>query len=260
VNLRRYVATSDKLPARVGRKLYRWIANFSVPAPRAILWPALQVFLFARSVYYFVARVFICEPFFKAYCTRLGRNFHTGVWMHWVLGEGEIIIGDDVTIDGKCSFMFSPRYCKSPTLTIGSRTFIGHDSRFTVGKSITIGADCKLATSVFLLDMSGHPTDPAERLANLPTPSDRVRPITIEDNVWIGTGATICPGVTVGKGSVIGAYAVVTRDVRPNTLVAGNPAREVRELIKTAAGREENDRSDAVMSESRSETSNEALL
>lgn len=241
MNLHRYVATSDELPARVGRTLYRRLANFSVPAPRIIMRPALHLLLILRSVYYFAYRVFICEPFFKAYCTRLGSNFHTGVYLHWVQGEGEIIAGDNVTIDGKCSFLFSPRYCKHPTLTIGSRTFIGHDSQFTVGKSITIGEDCKLAGGVFLFDMSGHPADPAQRLANLPTPSDKIRPVVIEDNVWIGSRATICPGVTVGYGAVIAAYAVVTHDVRPNTLVAGNPAREVRTLTQTVHEQDEND-------------------
>jgi acetyltransferase-like isoleucine patch superfamily enzyme len=257
VNLHRYVATSDQLPARAGRMVHRGLVNFSVPAPRIILRPALQVFLLLRSVYYFAYRVLICEPFFKAYCTRLGRNFHTGVYLHWVQGEGEIVVRDNVTIDGKCSFLFSPRYCKNPTLQIGSRSFIGHDSQFTVGKSIIIGDDCKIAGGVFLFDMSGHPADPAQRLANLPTPSDKVRPIVIGNNVWIGTRATICPGVTVGSGSVVAAHAVVTHDVRPNMLVAGNPAREVRPLTKTDRKPDDHDHADAVMSASRSETYNE---
>jgi len=231
VNLYRYVATSDDLPARVGRALRRRLVNFSVPAPRVITRPLLQLFLLLRSVYYFAVRVLICEPFFRAYCTRSGSNLHTGAFLHWVQGEGELIIGDNVTIDGKCSFFFSPRYSNNPTLTIGSRSFIGHNSQFTVGKGITIGEDCKIAGGVYLFDMSGHPTDPEQRLANMPTPNDKVRPITIGDNVWIGTGATICPGVTVGEGSVIAAHTVVTRNVGPNTLVAGNPAREIRGLV-----------------------------
>ena len=56
------------------------------------------------------------------------------------------------------------------------------------------------------------------------------RPVRIEDNVWIGGGAILLPGVTVGDNSVIGAGAVVTRDVPANTVVAGNPARVIREL------------------------------
>jgi acetyltransferase-like isoleucine patch superfamily enzyme len=55
-------------------------------------------------------------------------------------------------------------------------------------------------------------------------------PITIEDDTWVGFGAVILKGVTVGRGSVVGARAVVTRDVPPFTIVAGNPARLVREV------------------------------
>jgi acetyltransferase-like isoleucine patch superfamily enzyme len=55
-------------------------------------------------------------------------------------------------------------------------------------------------------------------------------PVTIENNVWIGVGAIILPGVTIGEGSIVSAGSVVTRDVRPHHLVAGNPARHIKEL------------------------------
>lgn len=61
------------------------------------------------------------------------------------------------------------------------------------------------------------------------TPED-ASPVKIEDNVWIGARATILKGVTLGFNSVIGTGAVVTKDVPPNTIVAGNPARQVGEL------------------------------
>ena len=55
-------------------------------------------------------------------------------------------------------------------------------------------------------------------------------PVTIEENVWIGDSAIICKGVTIGENSIIGAGAVVSRDIPPNTIAAGNPARVVKEL------------------------------
>ncbi|MGA2776335.1 MAG: DapH/DapD/GlmU-related protein [Steroidobacteraceae bacterium] len=57
------------------------------------------------------------------------------------------------------------------------------------------------------------------------------RPLTIEDDVWIGAGAFICPGVRVGKAAVVGARAVVTKDVMPWKIVAGNPARVIRDRV-----------------------------
>ncbi len=56
------------------------------------------------------------------------------------------------------------------------------------------------------------------------------KPVNIGDDVWIGGGATILPGVTVGKGAVVAAAAVVTKDVPPFALVAGNPARVIKKL------------------------------
>ena len=56
------------------------------------------------------------------------------------------------------------------------------------------------------------------------------RPVTIGDDCWIGGGAIICPGVTVGEGAVVAAGAVVVKDVEPRTVVGGNPARMIRRL------------------------------
>ncbi|TIX81133.1 MAG: hypothetical protein E5V27_17290 [Mesorhizobium sp.] len=57
-----------------------------------------------------------------------------------------------------------------------------------------------------------------------------IAPVTIEENVWIGFGVTILKGVTIGKGAVVGAASVVTKDVEPFTVVAGVPAKKVRDL------------------------------
>ena len=230
MSIRRYVALSDHWFARLGRGVYRAIVGFSLPAPRVLTRPILQLFIIARSTYHFTIRVLICEPLFKAYCVRHGRNVRTGVYLHWVMGKGDIIIGDDDILDGKSSFCFAVRYSESPALIIGDHCYVGHGCAFTVGDRITIGNDCYIAGGVRMFDTSGHPTDPAARRAGLPTPQDKVRPIMIADNVWIGANATICPGVTVGEGSVIGTESVVTRDVPPYTLVAGNPARQIRTL------------------------------
>ncbi|MEZ5288405.1 MAG: DapH/DapD/GlmU-related protein [Vicinamibacterales bacterium] len=72
---------------------------------------------------------------------------------------------------------------------------------------------------------SGHPLEPGRRRAAVVA-----KPIVLERNVWIGAGAIVIGGVTVGENAVIAAGAVVTRDVPPNVLVGGNPARVIRAL------------------------------
>jgi acetyltransferase-like isoleucine patch superfamily enzyme len=205
--------------------------NFGLPPiPRAASVPLLTVFLLLRSTYYFIARVFFCEPFFKAHCTKYGRGVRTGVFFHWIQGRGKLIIGDNVRIDGKCSFTFAARFTEEPTLIIGDNTGISHACTFTIGKKVVIGRHCRIAGEVWIFDSPGHPADPIARMAGAPTTDNEVKPVTIEDNVWIGRRAVVMPGVTIGQDSVVAAGAVVMADVPPNTLVLGNPARQVRRL------------------------------
>jgi len=227
VTFRYFLATSDTWIARMGRSTIRSARSFTLPAPRPLMRPLLAIFLFVRSIVYWMRRVFIAEPLFKAYCRRCGRNVRTDIYVHWVQGRGDLLIGDDVLVDGKCSFTFAARYTERPTLTIGSGSGIGHGCSFTVGKSITIGNYCRIAAGVWMFDSYGHPSDPRARLENqTPTEAD-IKPIVIHDNVWIGGRAVIFPGVTVGEGSIVSACAVVTSDVAPYSIVAGNPARRI---------------------------------
>ena len=133
-------------------------------------------------------------------------------------------------VDGKCSFTFAARYAPDPTLEVGDHTVLSHDCSFAVGRRITIGRHCLIANGVWMADTNGHPTDPADRLAGLPAPAEKVRPITIGDNVWIGSRSLILPGTTIGEGSVVSAMSVVRGEIPPYTLVAGNPARPVCSL------------------------------
>jgi acetyltransferase-like isoleucine patch superfamily enzyme len=228
--LRRFVARSDHPLARVLRVTYRAVMYAPIPAPRVLVVPLLFLFLGLRNLVYYVRRRFFAEPLFKAYCTSYGKRLRTGVFLHWVGGNGRIVLGDDVHLDGKINFLFSSRHVPDPTLEIGDQTSLGHNCAITVGKRVTIGRYTRIAANVWIMDSSGHPSDPAGRLRNDPAPDESAKPIHIGDNVWIGAFAMILPGVTVGDNSVISAGAVVMNDVPPNTVVAGNPARKVMSL------------------------------
>ena len=226
----RFLAVSDHPLARAARAARRSVVAFSLPAPRLVYVPVLWCFLGLRTVYHFLFRVLVCEPIFKAYCTRYGRGLHTDVHLPWIEGRGEIFVGNHVLFDGKCVISFAARFTSRPLLEIGDHTCIGHNCAFTVGKRITVGRHCHIASDVWLFDSSGHPTDPAERLSGAPPAADEVRPITIGDNVWIGRRAIVFPGVSIGEGSVVSAGAAVMSDVPPNAVVAGNPARKIASL------------------------------
>ena len=88
-----------------------------------------------------------------------------------------------------------------------------------IGTDVLIGPNCSLYTAI-------HPTEPGPRRAKWESSA----PITLEDNVWLGGSVVVCPGVTIGENSIIGAGAVVTRDIPANCIAAGNPARVIKDL------------------------------
>jgi acetyltransferase-like isoleucine patch superfamily enzyme len=210
--------------------------NLSVPVPRPVGHVILWIVGVARPVYQTAYRVFVCEPLFKAACRSYGRNVHTGVFVHYVAGTGEMHIGDDTLLDGKSSFSFAARFSDRPTLRIGSRTYVGHQCTFTVAMGVTLGDDCYVASGCMFMDSPGHPLDPGRRLAHLPPDPEQVRPIVVKNNVWVGSQAIIMPGVTVGEGSVVAARSVVTSDVPPYTVVGGTPARVLKRLDPVGDG------------------------
>jgi acetyltransferase-like isoleucine patch superfamily enzyme len=106
---------------------------------------------------------------------------------------------------------------------IGKNVFINHDCTFLDIGGITIEDDVLIGPKVSLITES-HPLSPVERRALI------VKPIVIKRNVWIGAGATILPGVTVGENAVVAAGAVVNKDVPANTAVAGVPAKVIKTL------------------------------
>jgi acetyltransferase-like isoleucine patch superfamily enzyme len=110
-------------------------------------------------------------------------------------------------------------------LEIGPESYINYDSSLSCFDHITIGSKCAISWNTNIFDANTH------ELIVDGVPRPWSKPVVIGDRVWIGTGATILPGVTIGDGSVIAAGSVVTADVPSMALVAGNPARVVRENV-----------------------------
>jgi maltose O-acetyltransferase len=104
-------------------------------------------------------------------------------------------------------------------IRIGSRVSINAYAHFWGQGGITIGDDCLIASHVTITSLT-HDID-APRFRD----SLIQKPVVLEDNVWIGSHATILPGVTIGRGAVVGAGAVVTKNVPPRAVVVGVPAR-----------------------------------
>lgn len=112
-------------------------------------------------------------------------------------------------------------------IRVGRDVFINQNCTMYDLGGIDIGDDVMIGPNVSIIT-SGHPLEPARRRAFV-----TAKPIVIERNVWIAAGAMIIGGVTIGENAVVAAGSVVTRDVPPNTLVGGNPARVIRSIGDT---------------------------
>ncbi|MCQ9209991.1 sugar O-acetyltransferase [Granulicatella seriolae] len=110
---------------------------------------------------------------------------------------------------------------------MGENVYCNMDCLFLDVNTITIGNNVMFGPRVSLYT-AGHPIDAEVRISDL----EFGLPIVIEDNVWVGGGATILPGVTVGKNSIVASGAIVTKDVPANCIVGGNPARVLREITQ----------------------------
>jgi acetyltransferase-like isoleucine patch superfamily enzyme len=124
------------------------------------------------------------------------------------------------------SFLLIPPFFTTggTDISVGRNVFINQNCTFYDLGGLDIADDVMIGPNVSLIT-SGHPIEPSRR-------RDFViaRPIVIERNVWIAAGAIVIGGVTVGENSVVAAGSVVTRDVPPNSLVGGNPARVIRSI------------------------------
>jgi acetyltransferase-like isoleucine patch superfamily enzyme len=144
-------------------------------------------------------------------------------------------IADHAHVEGEIYLLSSDSRC-----TIGHHTFIGPEARLWVLGTITIGNFVHIAPRVDIFDNDSHSLDAAARRQDAVNVFERRQPIDysvvprspviIEDDAWIGTKSTIVKGVRIGRGAVVAAASVVTRDVPAFTLVGGNPARELRRL------------------------------
>ena len=145
---------------------------------------------------------------------------------------GRLRIGADSLVFATLSFERA-----SASITIGARTFIGA-SHLLAATELVIGDDVLISWGVTIVDHDSHSLRFSERANDVQDwgagrkdwSAVRMAPVRIGDKAWLGFNAAILRGVTVGEGAIVGAGAVVTKDVPPWTVVAGSPARPIRTL------------------------------
>lgn len=152
-----------------------------------------------------------------------------------VAAADHLEVGDYAYIDGRISLLTAESRCR-----IGHHSFLAAGAHLWILGMMIVGDYVHIAPGVDIFDNDSHSLDWEQRrrdainVFELKQPIDYARvgqaAVVIEDDAWIGVKSTILKGVRIGRGAVVAAGSVVTRDVPPFTLVAGNPAREIRQL------------------------------
>jgi acetyltransferase-like isoleucine patch superfamily enzyme len=177
-----------------------------------------------------------------AYCKRssvCGNNvafsMNTTIW-NLQNNSQAIQIGDNSIVEGELQVLGY-----GGKLQIGKNCYIGRDTKIWSGELIMIGDDVLISHNVGIIDTNSHEIDAVERaekhkeyLKNghpLEKGSIQTAPIVIENHAWINFDVIILKGVTIGEGAIVAAGAIVTKNVAPYTMVAGIPAKFVKQLV-----------------------------
>jgi acetyltransferase-like isoleucine patch superfamily enzyme len=133
--------------------------------------------------------------------------------------NSKIILGEKVVLYKNMNFYLD---AEGASVIIGSKTYINRRTEIMCKEKVEIGENCAISWDVTITDTDYHSINNNKSTS----------PVFIEDKVWIGCKSTILKGVRIGKGSVVAANSVVTKDVPPNCLVAGVPARIIQRDIQ----------------------------
>ena len=149
--------------------------------------------------------------------------------------RGAVRIGNHSILRGEL-FVFP----HSGRIALGDWVFLGENSRIWSSNQVVVGDRVLISHDVNIHDTNGHPIDAIARFEQTQAiilsghPNDITTiasaPVTIGDDAWIGFGATVLKGVTIGAGAIIAARSLVTKNVAAGTMVAGNPARLMRDV------------------------------
>ena len=155
----------------------------------------------------------------------IGKNVLLGkVTCEW---PNKIEIGDEAVVENNVIFKVTQPFNKENFISVGKRVFVGAGCQFNCNTRITISDDCLIASNTIFVD-TGHEINKGKKI-NLQ--GCVVGEITLMEDVWIGTNCKILKGVTIGRGSIIGAGSLVNKSIPEYQIWAGTPARFIKDRI-----------------------------
>lgn len=213
----------------------KWVRRgMHIPPIGIIYGPVSFIHYWLHWFFRIFKKILLDEPVFRYRCKSVGKNLLLSFKVPLTTPNLHMYFGDNCSINGYSTFG-AAAINDNPILVVGNNTTLAYEVTISVGERVEIGDNCLIADRVFIADNHGHPVDPERRRQMTKVFPEEIKPVKIGNNVWIGYQSVILRGVTIGDNSIVGANSVVTKDVPPNTVVAGNPAAIVRTLKVTSS-------------------------
>ena len=228
--LKQWAKNSPNPVARAIRNNWVRLNTLELPSIPVLHKGIYMVHKLVVNLFQSLTRRLYWSPVFKSQITG-GKKLFLYSGMPQVLQPLSIQMGEGCRVSGISTF--SGRWCSSerPQLIVGDNVDIGWQTSIAVATEVILEDNVRMAGRAFLAGYPGHPLDADARAAGAPDTEDQIGKIHLKKNVWLGTGVTILPGVTIGENTIVGAGSVVTKDLPANVIAAGNPARIVRKLL-----------------------------
>ncbi len=227
---KQWAKTSDNVFAQLIKAL--WFKFKAVEMPNIpVLFKLLYIIhIVLKQTISDMFRIFYYTPLFKSRVKNNPRQLYLYGGLPVVIGSLDITMGDKVRLAAMTTISGRAVGENIPQLLIGDNVGIAWRTSISVGKTITIGNNVRIAGDCYLAGYPGHPVNAKLRALGKPDEDRQVGDITLEDDVWLATGVKVMPGVTIGRGTIVAAGSVVTKNLPSFVLAAGVPARVVKSI------------------------------
>ncbi len=227
---KQWAKTSDHKMAKLIKRSWFAIKSFEIPQVPIIFSVLYVLHITLKQVFSDFTRIFYYTAIFKTRVNNQPKRLYLYGGLPVVIGSLEITMGDDVRLAAMTTISGRTVGNYRPSLVIGNNVGIAWRTSISVGTTVILGDNVRIAGDCFLAGYPGHPVDAKERAKGKPDTENQIGDIILENDVWLGTGVKVMPGVTIGEGSIVAAGSVVTKDLPKHVLAAGVPACIVKSL------------------------------
>jgi len=227
---KQWAKTSDSVLAQLIKSL--WLKSKAIEMPNIpFLFKMFYIIhIVLKQIISDILRISYYTPLFKSRLSNNPKQLYLYGGLPVVIGSLDITIGNKVRLAAMTTISGRAVGKTIPQLIIGDNVGIAWRTSISVGNNITIGNNVRIAGDCYLAGYPGHPVNAKSRALGEPDTDSQVGDIILEEDVWLATGVKVMPGVTIGRGTIVAAGSVVTKNLPRYVLAAGAPARIIKSI------------------------------